>query len=402
MGPAGSVEAFEPASRTADFLRATLRLNGLQERVRVHQLALSATPGSGRLGLHANAELNALQTPSNAGDSGVTAMEDVAVDSLDHFFAESAPARPIRFVKIDAEGQESEILAGGREFLLQHQPLVMFEVKAGSEVHLELVEHFEALGWRCFQLVPGLQLLAPLGPALPLDPYTLNLFACPPPREADLAERGLLVSSPPASADAFDDALRNRPLADLLGFPYGNLLKAQWQQPFSSGGDAVDQAIRHFLASQQALRPAAARLADLHQSYTLMHSLVATDASRLRLATLARIAQALGRRGEAVKALSTLVQQIQSAGQVNLAEPFLLPSARMDTFQPAADQFGPFVFAAVLEGLNNLASYSSFYSPAASLERLKLIEKLGFADQNTRTAMQLIQRRQASRPAAKR
>jgi hypothetical protein len=72
------------------------------------------------------------------------------------------------------------------------------------------------------------------------------------------------------------------------------------------------------------------------------------------------------------------------------------------TSQPAADQIGRFVFAAVLEGLNNLASYSSFYSPAASLERLRLIEKLGYADQNTRTAIQLIQRRQARRAAAQR
>lgn len=402
VGAGGRVQAFEPASRTAQFLRATLRLNGLQERVQVHQLALSAAPGSARLGLHANAELNALQTGANADDGDTTAVEEVAVDSLDHLFAEAAAAAPISFVKIDAEGQEAAILAGGQAFLLQHQPLVMFEVKEGSEVHLELVERFEALGWRCFQLIPGLQLLAPLGLALPLDPYTLNLFACSGEREADLAAQGLLVGSKPATPDAPSAPARVGNVADLLGLPYSNLMRPQWQQPLPSGGEAVDRAIRLFLASQQQFRPAAARLADLLESYTLLRTLVATDASRLRLATLARIAQALGRRAEAVKALNTLVQQIQTAGQVNLAEPFLLPSARMDTIQPAADQIGRFVFAAVLEGLNSLASYSSFYSPAASLERLRLIEKLGYGDQKTRTAMQLIQRRQASRAAARR
>ena len=38
-------------------------------------------------------------------------------------------------LKIDAEGEELRVLAGGRRFFAQASPLVMFEIKAGLVVH---------------------------------------------------------------------------------------------------------------------------------------------------------------------------------------------------------------------------------------------------------------------------
>ena len=44
------------------------------------------------------------------------------------------------FVKIDAEGEEEHILAGGRNFFARRSPLIMFEIKAGDKVN----EHLRA------------------------------------------------------------------------------------------------------------------------------------------------------------------------------------------------------------------------------------------------------------------
>ena len=91
--------------------------------------------------------------------------------------------------------------------------------------------------------------------------------------------------------------------------------------------------------------------------------------------------------------LVTLVQEIQASGKVDVSEPFLLPCGRYEALQPRPQEIGRFVYASVLEALNDSASYSSFYSPRPSLERLTLIEQLGFADQRVLTTIQLIRRR---------
>jgi hypothetical protein len=63
------------------------------------------------------------------------------------------------------------------------------------------------------------------------------------------------------------------------------------------------------------------------------------------------------------------------------------------------EAIGNFVTASILEALNRSASYSSFYSPAASLERLTRIEKLGFAIPQIHKAIELIRRRMAASPS---
>jgi FkbM family methyltransferase len=184
VGPSGRVWAVEPASGTADYLRQSVELNGFGQ-VTVIQKALSDREGTARLSIEANSELNSL----SAGTSGAT--EEVPLTTLDALAAGQAWGA-IDFLKLDAEGEEERIVAGGVVFLGTASPLVMFEIRHGERLNLQLVERLAAAGYGTYRLVPGLDLLVPWDPAAALDPFQLNLFACKPDRAALLESAGAL------------------------------------------------------------------------------------------------------------------------------------------------------------------------------------------------------------------
>lgn len=110
VGPAGLVVAVEPTPRTVGVLRRTLALNGLTERVILHECAAGAADGTARLELAAIGSHNSLLP---LGTEAVGAVE-VAVRPLDAL----VPAgREISVLKIDAEGMELEVLRGAERLL---------------------------------------------------------------------------------------------------------------------------------------------------------------------------------------------------------------------------------------------------------------------------------------------
>src|SRR3972149_3678861 len=135
VGEHGGVLAFEPASKTADYLRRSIELNAFGN-TRLLQCALSDHDGEASLSLSENAELNTLQQAAGAGS------EVVRLRTLDDCYAESGFG-PIDFFKLDAEGEEIRILAGASKFLEQQSPLIMFELKHGEEVNIGLIRKFE-------------------------------------------------------------------------------------------------------------------------------------------------------------------------------------------------------------------------------------------------------------------
>lgn len=181
VGPSGRVFAFEPGSEARRHLQRSREINGASH-LHISPLALSDGKRSGRLVFGQSSELNTL----NAAGEG----EAVDISSLDDE-ARGWPAPD--FVKIDAEGEEERILAGGQEFFARHSPLVMFEVSASDKMRLRHL--FEAMGYRVFRQLVRPALLVPVPPVL--DDYELNLFAAKPDRVRLLMEQGLLVEAFP-------------------------------------------------------------------------------------------------------------------------------------------------------------------------------------------------------------
>jgi FkbM family methyltransferase len=187
VGPRGRVFAYEPGSAPRRLLEQSRDLNAASN-LEVIGLALSDGEREGWLTTAQSSELSKL------GDGGDG--EPVRVTALDREAArfQSAPAD---FIKIDAEGEEERIVAGGQDIFARRSPLVMFEVKDAGGVHMRLYAMFEQMGYRMFRLLVGAPILVPFESAVGTDPFELNLFAAKPDRVASLCAKDVAVDRVP-------------------------------------------------------------------------------------------------------------------------------------------------------------------------------------------------------------
>lgn len=396
VGPTGGVWAFEPSSSTAAFLAQGIAANRFSHVV-LDTSAISSKCGQAQLTLNDNSELNAL-----VQDRPLTGnVETVNVVSLDDCL-QRYDWRDIAVVKIDAEGEEARILEGGRDFLARLSPLILYEIKAGADLHLELVGQFAACGYRSFRLVAGLDLLVPFDASSVPDGFLLNLFCCKEDTAARLAKQGLLLDSAALSAPGAgqrselffrEHAGRYGWRQKLVALPYGAAFAADWETTQSSDdATAVNEALARFAISQDTSLDPLTRFSALDSSFRSLQSLCSERPQFLRLASLARVARDHGSRAVAVSALSRLLDNIARDDQVNVCEPFLVPGKRFESIAPGQD-IGRWALAAFLEEHERLSSFSSFYTGNSSRPRLAKIASLGFASAEMTRRMQLLQLR---------
>ena len=131
------------------------------------------------------------------------------------------------------------------------------------------------------------------------------------------------------------------------------------------------------------------RFCALQLSFVQFRTLCERDPSRLRLASLARIAHDLGERSVTVQALTKLVEAVRLAGAVDPNEPFLAPLERFDSIPPG-EALGSWILAAVLEQLELRERFSSFYAGASALVRLETITALGFGSAEMGRRLELV------------
>ncbi len=152
----GRVEAFEASPSTAAFTRRNMAINGFDDRVTVHQTAVSSSSGT-------------LRFADNAGGSGLnglTAPEGtptIEVPAITFVEALATAGGPVDVVKIDTEGGEYDIVLGSdpsdwsdvQRVVMEFHPvdghswdeLHTFFSKAGLEVvHQELALDTDRLG----------------------------------------------------------------------------------------------------------------------------------------------------------------------------------------------------------------------------------------------------------------
>ena len=275
VGKTGRIWAYEPGSEARNLLERS-RVRNRADNLQILPAALSDTARDGHLKFGASSELNAL------GDDGPG--ERIQVSSMD---IESAvhgwPS--LDFVKIDAEGEEERILAGGRDLFERSSPLVLFEIKAGNEPNTRLREVFAGLGYRLFRQLGGAPILVPDDASQALDEYELNLFAAKEDRANAIAKEGLLVASMPhwhakkADHEYAAHVWRSHPFAALIQSPEGVAMDP-----------AVGDSIAGFAAWRAQSNPIGARCAALQFALHRARIAAAQVVSAARLSTLARIA----------------------------------------------------------------------------------------------------------------
>lgn len=398
VGTTGSVWAFEPASSTATLLAEGIASNKFSQVV-LEQSALSSTCGTGQLSLHDQSEMNALVRTEYSAIN----CETVNVVTLDECM-QRYDWSDVAFVKIDAEGEESKILKGGQQFFSRLSPLIQYEIKAGGELHMELLRDFAAIGYDSYRLVPGLDLLVPFDAASTPDGYLLNLFCCKPDRARLLATEGHLIESGPACGmtASTQAAEMSGPVKErnkyhwrnsIAKLPYGLKLADLWDRTLSDGNsDDVVEALSNYAISQDSTLVSAVRFEALERSFNLFTILCEGRSVSLHLASFARVAKDYGARSVAVAALDKLSNHILQRNSISPGEPFLVPTERFDSISPVGGGAN-WILASVLEELEKLGSFSSFYPGDAARERLEIIRDLGYGSPEMHRRLDLLQKR---------
>jgi FkbM family methyltransferase len=353
IGPQGRVWSFEPAQRTADYLARSIAANGFGQ-VTLVRAGLSNREGTAAFSVGAQSELNSLH--ATTADSHA---ETIALTTLDRWAAENGwPA--VDFVKLDAEGEEPNVVRGGEAFLERASPLIMFEVKHGTTLNFALKEQFEALGYRAYRLVPGLSLLRPFVAEDAGEPFLLNLFCCKPDRAAQLARRGLLCE---AAAELDPGTLS----PDAWRAGLGKLAYAQgrvesWAAPMRGAKDYA-LALAAYLRARDATLAPGVRLAALDFAFRTLKPLVEARWEFGRALSLVRIATDLGHRGLATAVLRRMVErELPDDGIAHLA-----PSARYEVVAPGND-LAAWRRAALLETLTKVAAYAGIFSESGTAD----------------------------------
>ena len=154
VGASGHVWAFEPSSSTAQFLAQGIAANGFGH-VTLEQKAVSSALGSAQLALHVHSELRSIVHGAAPPDSG----EKVSLATLDDCMDRYRWV-DIDFIKIDAEGEEANIVKGGRRFFANLAPLVQYELRNNAtDMNFDLIRDFAAIGYDSYRLLPGRNLL---------------------------------------------------------------------------------------------------------------------------------------------------------------------------------------------------------------------------------------------------
>lgn len=383
VGASGRVWAFEPTPGTADYLQNTLELNQAAA-VKLTRAALSDRPGTVAFRAGEQSELNAIAKDGMSGNVQVAAL------TLDQVAAEENWG-DVDFVKLDVEGHEREVIAGGASFFASASPLVMFEIKAGDRVDLGTLPPFRAMGYRFYRLLSEPPILVPFDEAAQPDPFQLNVFACKDDRIRRLAAAGLLAegsgAAPETPGDAWAGYARTAPYAQKLvrGWPQkAGLFAAADLKLYLRG-------LARYAQSREPALDASARISLLKQAKQDVTESIAKKDTLSRSITLARLAYALGERWSAVKALREAGPRLSAEAYTVLVEPFLAPSLRHE--QMAIDVPSEWLVSAVGEQLERLKEHSSFYSGASTLALLDTVVQVPFCSPEMERRRQLVRMR---------
>ncbi|WP_448577905.1 FkbM family methyltransferase [Thermosphaera sp.] len=148
----GRVWSIEPDPQNVRLLRASVALNGFEDRVEVRHEAASDIDGDiffSTLGYQANLgarftakEESTLLSRSIAGAPRPTKVRARTMDA-------ALRGERIDLVKIDVEGHEPAVLKGMREFLTRSRPVVFSEFAPGTIQHISKTNPADMLRYMC-------------------------------------------------------------------------------------------------------------------------------------------------------------------------------------------------------------------------------------------------------------
>jgi len=145
------IVAFEPNTMTFGILKGNVLAN--QNQCELHREAIGETEGNADLFSYpaSNDGMCTLYPTTQIGEDP-TVLEEVSVESLDHFLEGRPEELGTALILIDVEGGEAGVLSGAIETLTQHRPTVICEVNpillgASGSSYRELFQFMERLNY---------------------------------------------------------------------------------------------------------------------------------------------------------------------------------------------------------------------------------------------------------------
>lgn len=348
LGDSGLVVAYEPGQESRKFLAASVTENRLRNVV-VKPEALSSNGGQAFLAHGSSGEFNSIQNSCKDGATG----EQVALTTLDEEARRNSWSH-IDLVKIDAEGQEARILAGGASFFSSYSPLVMFEVLHGGERSEHLRWMFIALGYRIFRLAGYGDYLVAMDNDEEPATLQLNLFAAKKVTVERLASENLLVCE--HVPHAMSEIEHKVAVEQYCRLPFSREFDISAEDLDSA---EVGEALVAFAFSRSPAVPATRREAALRYAIGVLQELCATGPTITRLLTLARFSTAMASRSDALAAIERARSLCLAAPEsLVIDEPFMPVLERFERLSANGSE-AEWLIAQLDEAQELLLSFSS-------------------------------------------
>ncbi len=356
--------AIEPNSVVCAMLRSALAASGFATQVDVLESAVGAEDGVARLSDNPDSEMATL-TPDGDSEVDVVRLDD-AVDDIS----------TIRFMKIDVESAGYEALLGASKILAEGRAIIQFVIRHGGSLQRRSIELLIEAGYRIYRVLPDLGFLTPLLPGESFDDFSINAFAVPASGVRQLQERGLLSAAVDASSPIDADFKVQNILDDLAASRWASCFRPNWKaNAIMPGWEHQRRAVSlASVAVSGGQRPTQTLSCLMHAMASSQLALNAA-ANGSRLFTATRIAQALGRRTDAVNFVESVANFVRKgtkdAVEASFVEPFLLPIKDHEALPyPSLHDL---VSGAAQESAAFLGSYSAYFLGA---NRLPLYEHL--------------------------
>ncbi|MCR9294965.1 MAG: FkbM family methyltransferase [bacterium] len=374
IGPTGRVWAIEPSSNTASYLKASLERNGFQN-VNLEVIGLSSRNGTAWLTLNDNAELNQVSARAEADGKS----EEIRLSTLDDLWL--AAGKPdLQFIKMDAEGEELNILEVSGKMLSETSPLIMFERKHGSAINTSLMDKFVELGFALYRLLPGPQVLVPFDRNQSADSFLLNLFAAQSDRARELERVGLLVSEVTEPSEVDASAIPQFDFQRQLAMPDSN---SQYGKVFEAYARSRDTS----LSTQE-------RVSNLLGASRLSEPLL-TGTEPIPFAqasTIARVHYDAGLRATGNQIVQLCLNEFQRASAAGFREAFFPVSPELEELDTRGNILR-WAHASFLNAWIDQHAYSTYFTGAETRPQLQQLLHLGYLSGKAQRILDLMQGR---------
>ncbi len=388
VGEKGHVWAFEPTQEVCNCLRESISANNFQN-VTLLEAGLSNRSGTAQLGIIPNAVGNTMHVT----DTFTGHFEEIKLLSLDDFMEENSLPE-IDFIKLDAEGEEINILEGATSFLKDHSPLIMFELIHERIINSELINTFQDLGFKLYRLLPELDVLVPFDPDYHFDSYFfLNIFACRDTVATSLEEQGFLVKRMDFTNTPSPELLKNEWETYLNDKPFYTMFSQEWQLFYSKPLDTEYwQMLEKIGYTLNTKNPISLRVNQAFAVREELLSVIEEKKSFPVMATLIRVHRMLGFRADATFLFDFLIENLSLLKAEKLYIPFIPVDQKYEILYRENESLSWFI-SSLLEGLEKCHNFSSYLTGTKTVDSLKLLQKLGFASEEMKRRLALIEQR---------